>query len=275
MNANISDLEFQKVQQFSQNYFSNKESYSFLINSNVQNQEIQKLNSGLREEQFFLIIDFLNLRINHSGGLQELGYINESFTLSDYFKMMPDSGFTSLLTVLGKQTFILSESNLISFLKPTFVALVPLKIYKNIDQLYLVKRSISPWQVTACGKITAYLSHFTIIKEYNYEELSPRIIGIPEKTRDLVMKNFNFNFIQQNVKENPFSPKEILILKMYLDSSLSMAQILNSLKISSFTLHEYNKSILSKTRKLFGIDIPIKTAKEAAIYLKKQGLLGI
>lgn len=273
MNPSIPEIEFEKIKSFSTEFFKNPEDYQFLVKPETQETEIQKLKIGLREEQFFIVIDLLNTKILAHGGLDAFGHEQDSFSLKDYFSLMPESGITSLLTVLGKQTFALSEVSLIDFLKPTFIAQVPLKLYSKSEKLFLVKRGISPWQITACGKITAYLSHFTLIKEYNYEEISPRIIGIPQKTLEQVMKTFNFSFIQQKARENPFSPKEILLLKQYLDDDKSVSDILKNLSIKLNTLHGYNKSILTKTKKLFGERIPVKTARDAASYIKKQGLL--
>ena len=266
------ESEFLRIKAFSEEVYQNSEAYEFLILQDIQSKEIFKLHNGLREEQFFMVVDLLNLKIIEHGGLEEFGHDGRNFTLKSYFEMIPANGVMSLLTALGKQTFLLSKFDLLGFLKPSYIVQVPMKVKKNDDTLYLVKRSISPWQITKCGKITAYLSHFTVIKTYDFEELNPRIIGIPDDYQTTVMNAFNLNFKQLKNNENLFSPKELLVLETYLDDSKNSKDVALLLKIKIQTLNGYNKSIMQKAKRMFSEDLPVKSARDVAKYLKNNGL---
>jgi hypothetical protein len=263
---------FEEIKTFSRTAYANKGSFEFLISEEMHKMEIKKLQDGIREEQFFVIIDLIDLKIIEMGGIEELGFDKHNFTLKNYIEMIPSNGITKLLTTLGKQTFLLSKSNLLGFLKPTYIVQIPMKVKRDDDKIYLVKRAISPWQITRCGRITAYLSHFTVIKDYNYEELNPRIVGIPDEYYTIVMQAFNLDFKQLRSNENLFSPQELTVLELYLDNTNTSNDIATALNIKLLTLNSYNKSIIQKAKKMFSEDLPIKTARDVAIYLQKNGL---
>lgn len=273
MKSNPLDIsEYQKVVDFGKSLFHAKE-LKYLVTGKVQNAEIERLQSGLRHEVFYFIIDLVNGCIKKSGGLENLKINPQNFTLKSYFEMMPKSGISNLLTLLGKQTFLLSNIEYIGFLKPTYIVQLPLKVYADSDKLYLVKREISPFQITEDGQIAEYLSYFTIIKEYNHEELNPRFIGIPSELQKQVEKFFAVGFSQLPPQENKFAPKELILLEMYLrDPEISNKELSIRANITVSTLHSYNKQIIQKARQMFGDDLPVRTAKDVAFYLQKNGL---
>lgn len=264
---------YSQIKDFARELYQNQENYRFLISEEMQQEELHRLKSGLREEQFFVVIDLLKFSIIDVGGVEALGYNERQFTLQRYFEMIPSQGVQSLMTTLGKQTFLHRGEELIGFLKPSYIVQLPIKVYQGNEKIYLVKRVISPWQITKCGKITAYLSHFTIIKEYNYEGLEPRLSGIPEHLQQMLLSKFNTDFNQLNSSENKFSPKQLIALELYLDETKSTKEIALLLKIGYTTLKDYNKEILKRAREMFGDDIPVRTAKDVALYLKSNGLL--
>jgi hypothetical protein len=261
------------IADFCKKAYKDKDKFQYVVDAKSQEQEILRLKNGLREEDFFIIIDLLNMKIIDLGGWDELGYDERYFSLKNYFEISPSNGLLTLLYSLGKQLFLNTTTNLIGFLKPSYIINTPIKIKKNDDTLYLVKRTISPWQLTTTGIITAYLSYFTIIKDsYDHEGLEPRLIGIPEEIKEKVMKEFMTAINQLKASENKFSPKLTQILELYSDSAKSSQEIADELKITYQTLKKYNKAIIIKAKQMFGDNLPIKTAKDVALYLKKHGL---
>ena len=267
---------YSSVKTFADEYFKNKEDYEFVVSKETQLNEIQLLKKGIRQEQFFIIIDLLNFKIIDHGGIEEFGYDSRNFSMNTYFQLIPSKGITSLLQLLGEQTFLKAQSDIMSFLKPSFIVQIPMKLNLLDRNSYsLVKRTISPWQMTKCGKITAYLAEFTVIKDYDFEPLDPRIKDLPTEYSDLIIQEFNKKFNQLKPIDNPFSPKELLILKEYAHGVRTTKELMVSLKpkLSMHTINSYNKSILDKAKQLFGENLPLATAQDVAKFMSKQGLL--
>ncbi len=254
---------------------ANPSSYIFKISEEQQQNELHKLKLGLREEQFFVVVDLLNFTIIDLGGVESLGFEPKTFTLKNYFDMVDPQGVMPMLTALGKQTFLFSKTDLIDFLKPSYIVLTPMILKKNDNIRYLVKRIIAPWQVTACGKITAYLTHCTLIKEYEGEALYPRIEGIPASYRAMVMNEFQKEFSQLKPKENNFEPNQRIILQ-HLLTEKNLAVIAGKMGLKLYTVKSYTKDILEKARKMYADDKSqhnFRTAKDVAIYMKNNGII--
>ncbi|MDI9878292.1 helix-turn-helix transcriptional regulator [Flectobacillus longus] len=260
------------IKAFADEYYNQKSNYEFIVSQETQQSEIDRLKKGIRHEQFFIIVDLLNFKIIDHGGLEEFGFDSKAFSLKTYFQMIPSKGITSLLKLLGEQTFLKAKSNLMSFLKPSFIVQIPIK-FMHEEVCFLTKRTISPWQMTRCGKITAYLAEFTIIKTYDFEPLNPRIKGLSEEYSNIILREFNKNFNQLKPADNPFSPREILILKEYIGGAKSSKDLAESLGLKINTVNSYNKSILEKAKQFFGENLPLNTAFDVAKFMSKQGLL--
>ncbi|WP_026997261.1 LuxR C-terminal-related transcriptional regulator [Flectobacillus major] len=261
------------VKAFADEHYNKKSDYEFIVSQETQQTEIHRLKKGIRQEQFFIIIDLLNFKIIDHGGLEEFGFDSKTFSLKTYFQMIPSKGITSLLQLLGEQTFLKAKSHLMAFLKPSFIVQIPMKFKHEEDVHFLVKRTISPWQITKCGKITAYVAEFTVIKTYDFEPLNPRIKDLPEEYSNLILREFNRNFNQLKPADNPFSPRELLILKEYVNGARSSKDLAESQGLKINTINSYNKNILEKAKQLFGEDLPLYTALDVAKFMSKQGLL--
>ncbi|AWV98056.1 helix-turn-helix transcriptional regulator [Arcticibacterium luteifluviistationis] len=273
MVKNNLDDEFKGLQLFVQELYGDPKSHKSIIPEKLQNDELEKLKIGRRRETFYFIVDFLRLEITEANGLDEMGFQEAHFDFKYYISILPEGAMRQLLFLLGKQTFKMAEKTFIGFMKPKFVALVPLK---NSDgEMMLCKRTISVWQMSEEGKILSYLSEFTIIKPFENEAALPRFYDVDPKLRDvfdgLVKKIFN----HLPAKENPFTHREIILLNLYIENPekpFTAKQIAEKENLSIATVHSYNKNILTKARRFFN-DNSIKSASDVAILMKKNGIL--
>lgn len=268
MNASIE--EYSKNKAFAQALFPNPEQLKFLVEDTTQKKELERLKSSIRYEQFFLIVDMVAFEISHIGGFEALGYNSDSITMRDYFQMIKNDGILQLVSLLGRETFNLSSLDIISFAKPKFIVNLPMKHADG--RMLLVKRIISPWQVTADMKISAYLSEFTIIGDYQGEPLNPRIEDVNPAAKEIYDKVVNKMLAVQPTFKNPFSPKEMILLQYYAQNKEASAkQTAQENNIEVSTMHYYNKQILQKAKSFFGEHFGFQTAKDVAEYLKKNG----
>lgn len=266
--------EFQQLRLFVNELFPDPEKLSYLVSPDLQQKELYVLRTGRRAEQLFFIVDFVNLKIIEAAGLEEIGYSSDHFTFKQYLSTIPPGGLLQLITLLGKQTFILSNQSHLEFLNPKFVAHIPMTT--SAGKVMLTKRTISPWQFTDTGKITVYLSEFTLLKPYENEPMNPRFINAMPKIETKYNKLVARLFANLPASTNLFSPKEMLIIRSYADPDghkLTTMQLADLLDVTVNTVQTHNKNIIAKAKTMFGENFPAKTAFEVAVFLKNCGLL--
>ena len=265
--------EFKEIEAFVYDLYGNHNDHKGIIPEKLQTLELEKLKSGRRQETFYFVIDFLKLELNEANGLEEIGFQESNFTYKDYLRLLPSGSMRQLIFLLGKQTFKMANRTFISFLKPKFVALVPIK--NSAGETLLCKRTISVWQMSEEGKILSYLSEFVIIKPFENEAPNPRFYDVDlvlRGTFDALVKKI-FNHLP--AKENPFTHRELTLLNLYIQSSekpITAKKISEHEKLSIQTVHSYNKKILTKGRTFFN-DPSFKSALDVAFFMKKIGLL--
>lgn len=206
--------------------------------------------------------------------LESLSSVSLFYTL-EYVLNWMKTGISLLITLLGKQTFILSNQAVVGFLKPQFVAFIPITCADG--RVMLTKRTISPWQITDTGQITSYLSEFVILKPYENEPMNPRFVSVDMEIEAQFNRLVSRLFAQLPVRVNRFSPKELVLLKLYIETGEANATakvLAQKAKITSSTVHTHNKNILLKAKAMFGESLSVKTAYDVAVFLKKSGLLG-
>lgn len=272
MKKKLPEDEFSKMKAFAKELFPNPEEIETFVPKSVHEQEINRINQGIRAEQFFFITDMLDFEIKFTTGLETIGYHSESFDLKQYFNIIESDGILPLMTLLGRETFKMASLKIISFLKPKYIVLLPIK--DNNGQVLLTKRVISPWQFTPEGKITAFLSEYTIIGQYRGEGLNPRFLDVIPEAKAEFDRIVSMMLASQPHFKNPFSPKETLLLKYYNENKDNPPQTTaDENNITIQTLYDYNKKILSKAKKFFGENIAFTSAKMVAKHLKDNGFL--
>ena len=274
-NLSPGEREFRQLKSFVATIYPATEPLTQMVSPEAQQRELQQLREGLRTEQFYMVVDFPTLTIQQVQGIEELGYQSDRFTFRQYLNCIPNGGMLQLVTLLGKQSFRFSERASVMFMYPKLVAQVPITAADG--RVMLTKRTISPWQHTETGKMTAYLSEFTILKPYENEPMNPRFINLPKSIEVDFIGELSRIFAGLPIRDNPLSPKEIRILKQYADpanDACSAAEMAALAGVTVHTLHRHNKNILQKAKTMFSEDIAAKTAREVAYFLKKCGFLG-
>ncbi|MFN3851712.1 MAG: hypothetical protein ACK4NY_19905 [Spirosomataceae bacterium] len=272
MKKKLPEDEFTKMKAFAKELFPNPEEIETIVPDFVHEQEIHRIKQGVRTEQFFFITDMLDFEIKFALGLESIGYNSETFDLRQYFNIIESDGTLPLMTLLGRETFKMANLNIVSFAKPKYIVLLPIK--HNNGQVLLTKRVISPWQITIDGKITAFLSEYTIIGGYKGEGLNPRFLDVIPEAKVEFDKIVSMMLTIQPHFKNPFSPKETLLLKYYNENEGNSPQVTaGENNITVQTLYDYNKKILSKAKKFFGENVAFTSAKMVAKHLKDNGFL--
>ncbi len=268
------DEEYKRIQTFVNTLYPDPDSFQKVIPAEQQADELVKLRQGLRTEQFFFIVDFVNLNLSHITGLSALGYQDETFTFRKYLSMIPNGGMLQLITLLGKQTFRMADTTSTAFMRPKLVSNMPLQ-HANGKTL-LLKRTISPWQLNQEGKITAYVSEFIILKDYEGEPLNPRFIDLDPAIENAYNQIIRQLFANLPARQNLFSPKEMEILRLYAadqQGDLTAKEIALATQTQPMTIQGYHKTILMKAKQMFGEDLPVKTARDVSTFLQKNRLL--
>ncbi|MBO0933824.1 hypothetical protein [Fibrella aquatilis] len=277
MSLTVYEEEYQGIRQFVQQLFPHSDQLELVVPGDQQVAELERLRLGRRPEQFAIITNLLDLSVEHAIGMSELGYADNTFSFRQYLRCMPNPGVMRNSILLSKELFriVVDALPAIYFLRPRFMVNLPLR-HAN-GEVLLVKRILSPWQLTTTGQITAYLSEFHIIKPYEGEPLSPRFYDVPEAVRERFYEAVYRLFASLSAKKNPFTPRELVLLRTYLSLAgpqrPSARQLAKKMGISELMVKEYNKSVLVKAKGLFGDDLPVTTAYDVAMFLLKTGLL--
>ena len=276
MNSHPQEDEYQDIRQFVAQLFPDPDSLTLTVPAQLQNSELARLRMGRRPEQFSLVTNLLTVTIEHAMGMEELGYADTTFSFRQYLRCMPNPGILRNSILLSKQLFgIVADIPAVQFLRPRFVANIPMR-HAN-GEVLLVKRTLAPWQLSSTGQITHYLSDFQIIKPYEGEPMSPRFFDVAEPVRAKFYKAVYQLFATLSASKNPFSPRELGLLSLYLAQAgprrPSAKAIADEAGLSVLVVKDYNKSILAKAKGLFGDDLPVETAYDVAVFLRKTGLI--
>ncbi|AQG80383.1 helix-turn-helix transcriptional regulator [Spirosoma montaniterrae] len=276
MATSVSASTYHQIKQFVSEVIPPLDATELTVSTKQQDDELQRLIDGCREEQFFFIVNLQEVSLEHAHGWAEMGYPDIGLTFRDYLNMIPNKALSELMFILGKQAYRLSARlGIVRFMKPKYISQVPLR-HKN-GTVYLCKRTISAWQLSNKGLIIKYLSEFTLLKPYEGEALNPRFHGLDEAVKESFKRMVSQVFAQLPISKNPYSPREQQILKLYVDhpdTVLSASAIADIMQTKPATIQAYNKSIIEKTRRHFTDELPVQTARDVAFFLRRNGLLG-
>lgn len=243
-----------------------------MVDESLQWLEIEKLGAYIRNENFFFITNVLDFSIVYAKNLEVIGMDSKLLNSPQYLNLTGSNGFLELSLLYNKILIelCLEHPNTLGFLKPQFISQLP--ITKANGEVILIKKTLSPFQYSASGKILSNLAEFTIIKEnYNNEATEPRYFHFPKDLNLDFRKFFHQKFIEEC---SPFSPKEIIIMKAYNQNpDFTLNQLANSLEITIETLKSYNKSIISKAKDYMGPLITLKNAKDVSVFFERCGVI--
>jgi hypothetical protein len=242
-----------------------------VISVSRQEMVLQQLNAQIDKEQFYFVTDVKTGTIVKSNGVNKwLGYTDEHFTQKKYLSAItqahtvPQGLYASVIfeALINKQISC-------AFLAPAVISTVALK--NKVGKYFYCIRRCSPFQLTSDGRITEYISEFTIVKEYSNEIFHTRWMVDGDKQQaqiDLINKAVKKKFDELKC----FSVQEMRILKRYAKKeNITSEAIAKAFKIEKATVGTYNKRILTKGEILFGERFD--NARNVAEYLKELQLL--
>ena len=254
--------------------------YDFLVDSEIQNREIEILKSICKYEQFFFVVNLAERKVEHVHGLSDwLGYANETFSFYDYFKIIHPRHLTALnMSAQSAFNTANSDSFKLNFMGQRVVIQIPL-LHSNGTYL-LTKRTLYPFQIDKkTGNVTAYLNHYVLLKDYEpLDALDLRVGNQNVIKTDLENTALNQNqkmLLASTLKPFSFNENEISILRLIAKRpEITQLEICKELDISINTLKKTtNSRILKKARACFDIEA-FSNIKEVALYLKKEGIFG-
>jgi|GEM_PF-6021145 len=268
--------EYQQIRQLLATLHPDPEARQRMVPADKQQTTLKRLRSELQSEQFFMVVDLLTLSIVTAGGWREMGYDDNSLTFRQYMDMVPNRGTYQTMVLMAGQTFRMANQQLVRFASPAFIATVPLRHASG--RVLLVKRTITPWQYSADGYILAYLSEFTIIKDYEGEPMSPRFRGLPPEIEQTFLQAISTAFATIGAAQNPFQPKEMEILRLYAnhpahEPALTIQAVSQLTGNTKETVKSYQKAIVAKARELYEDQVTLDTTRDVALFLKRSGLL--
>jgi hypothetical protein len=236
-----------------------------------QDAVLQELNSQLNKEQFYSITDVKTGEITYCNGINHwLGYADNHFTKKKYlYAIHPAHAVVQGLYAISLFDSLINKQITPKLLLPTCIATLALK-HKNGKYLYC-KKLCSAWQLTSDGKMTAYISEFTIVKAFAGENYSIRLWNEDDPLKDsnevlkkIVQKEFETASL--------FSVQELRILKRYASlENATSEMIATAFKIKKGTVDTFNKRIMKKCENILGLRF--STAKKTAEYFKSVDLI--
>jgi len=223
------------------------------------------------QEQFSIAINVLEERVIRCYGLSRwLGHHESAFSNRDYNEIVhPTHAVVQDLHSLALLELLLLNRIRPVFMQPVCISLVALR--QQSGRYLYCKRVCFPFQLTTDKKITEYLCHFTIIKEFNQENYHARLLApfapadrLHDSYRSLVKKRF--------LEQVNFSTQEWRILKRYARQQETTRKMIgSSFKIKESTVNTFNKRILKKAEQFS--QKKFSTAKAAAGYFSEMGFV--
>lgn len=237
-----------------------------------QEKEIELLKQTTGSGRFFFTVDLVNFEIDHCFGVQRwLGYHEKEFTLKQYWNTIHPGKQMSLMSVAMQLYNSLCKGKYkLDYMVQRYSSRVPLRHY---DGRYLLfQKTSSVFQFDKNNRLTSYMNEFTRLGSYKNEPLEPDFftsLGGDENERggEVLQKT-----IEQFLGMKVFSQGELQVARIIAYSpENTQAAIAKKMDVSPHTIDTFCKRFLNKAREFFRIDFT--TAAEAAVYLKREGLL--
>jgi hypothetical protein len=268
------DTDFATLQAYVRSLFNtHPDNLQRIVTLEDQRQELESLQQTLGGERFFFIIDVPDFEILQTVGINKwLGYSDKQFTLYDYWENVvhPQSKKSLLLIAYQLYTSLCAGVYPLQFMVQRYSTKIALR---HRDGHYvLAKKTSSIFQYDEKNRLLGYLNEFTIIGDYNGEPIEPKMYnsqGFRETEKEQeIMKKTMEKFLQMRV----FSVKELQTARLLAyQPEITKETIAQTFDVAKNTVDTFYKRFLAKSRDFFGQEF--ESAKEAAIFLKKEGLL--
>jgi len=244
----------------------------YAVTPEQHEKEITSLKETLGSRRFFFVTNLESYEAEYVHGVERwLGYSERDFTMKKYQDILhPGRKKAAMMIAMHIYETLCRGQYSLNFMVQRYSSLIALKHYKG--HYVLVNKISSVFQYDVNNCLTACLHEFTIINdEYNGEPLAPTFFtskGESDKRGSDILQKTLEHFLKMKV----FSPKEIQIArKIAYTPGIKQPELAILFDISINDLHQYYSRFLKKARDFFHRDFP--NTLEAAIYLKKEGLL--
>ncbi|MEO7045259.1 MAG: hypothetical protein ABI091_08095, partial [Ferruginibacter sp.] len=152
-----------------------------------------------------------------------------------------------------------------------FISLVALRHYDG--EYYLYKKTTSIFQYDDKSRLLAQLNEFNKIGLYDGRPMGSRFTEMEELQKDEFSQVVFKMVLEHLMEEKYFSKQEFELMKCYVvDENVTNNEAAIKMGLDIETIKTYNKRILEKARDTF--TYPFKHAKEVAMRLKKEKILG-
>lgn len=267
-----------KIIQILDTIYPNGAIYDLAISSETQLAEIEKLKQTVKYEQCFFVVNLPERKLEHVHGISEwLGYANAAFSFMDYIKIIHPDHLPSLNT-LASSAFEVANSGDFEVLFMNHRVVIQLPLLHSDNGYVLFKRSLYPFQFDrSTGKVLSYLNHFVLIRKYTSQDALDmrvaqyqRIVSPLEeaKVREVLSEHVGREI------ELPFNATELKILTLIAqDPDLPQREIAETLEIPLTSIRKTHNTRISKNFKVFFPEKELKSTKEIALFLKREGLI--
>lgn len=246
--------------------------YKKAVSQDEQNREITLLKETIHYERFFFVLNLHQMEIENAHGIAKwLGYPDKTFTVQKLVQIIhPQHLAAHHISATFLIEGLMKGEWPVEFMKYRFIGTIALR-HANGKYL-LCKRLNSVFQYDLPQRrLLEYISEFSIVGEYKEEPYAVRLMnddGKKNEWMDGVMKKLREAFENRHL----FGFQELRILrKLAWQKNINTADIAAAFKIKESTVITYYKRILKKSQELF--QKKFVNAKEAALFLKEQGLI--
>lgn len=254
--------------------------YDGIVSYEKQLEHIESLKKSISYEQLFFVLNLENRQIEHAHGLEDwLGLHSSQFDIYRYLSIIHPSHYLSLMHLASSSFKIANSGDYdLAFMSHRVVIQIPLR-HSNGKYL-LFKRTLYPFQIDKSGKVTAYLNHFVLLREYLEEDslamrvsLNTRIVSLGEHdsvTNDKLARVSNYGAL-------PFNKQYLKFLKRLADYPESTNKELAAYcnvkestvsKSWNVRINKIAKEFFKKER--FGDG---EKVKHIASFMRKEGLI--
>lgn len=147
--------------------YPSTETYTPTISKERQEKEIEQLKNTVKYEQFFFVLDAVKKQIKYINGVNHwMGFVEEEFDILQYLKIIHPLHLENLLISAESAFHTANKGKFkLDLMSDRVVAQVPL--LNSSGKFIVCKRSLYPFQIDTKGRVTAYLNHFVLLKEYS------------------------------------------------------------------------------------------------------------
>ncbi|MBO0948988.1 hypothetical protein [Fibrella forsythiae] len=240
-----------------------------------QLDELNSLNRTISHERFFCVFNLLEAKLEHVTGFgQWLGYIDEQFQIRDYFRIIHKTSLSSL-SLMAKTALLVTQAEnfQLEFCRNRLIVLIGLQ-HRNGTYL-LCKRTLSPWQYDTHRRVTAWLNEYSIVKEYDNEPLTPRVLasnGIRVEALEKALRTGIYTTLERlPANQRPFTLTELRIARFVAyQANSSSNDLASEFDITLNTVESHSRNLRAKAAQLFGQPFSLR---EAAAFMRQQGIV--